>query len=863
MNLVFHHFRKEARFLRVRWLLWLALLVLLLLVELEWVSPMVRRFHAADPSFINQLRWIVRAFALWLAASSVPEDVPGSPSRFLAARPLPLAAYLAARGLTFLALVVAPLSVWEGLYLAFSGRPLSEVLLGAGEAAVVSTLLYGWVLPFSLVWRGIGQWWIALGVIYISADVASYLNDNVFWRFRLPVLMGSTSSGRASYPTEEHLQTLVVLFLAAVILWVAAWRHVRAAWLLRSRMVLAAVLGVMAGWCWWGYSVTIVQVSGASAQDEVNALASGLSPQLDASLSFHHESIVPPFQSRRTVYSAEANLNLRSADIPNVTLHWRSLGSDLTWQGESRSSLLQVMPAAEFASNWTLQIYEAPRTVAALFPQGTLLRWHEKTNYASDLGNVFLAPDSWTPDAPGKPTLRGTLEACWVRWTLAGEIPLAQGGVVDLGDCRWEILEVRPHANEKGSTQQGAIAVNLRVEHREILRDGSPWHWQAAFVPMIHSPSQDIVWASQTHMETQNSGHVPMPPEAERGKNSGWVRTQYVFSWPAVLEPGSRPDADKLSDLQLSVVRRQFMGTSRWQYETEGVTIKENRVPLYASESMQDDAAVAARIARLPDLPEGATEKQAAELVASVLEAVPQGGGNIALAVEKLRPVARQHPGVLLKLDVYHEWLTILTTLANEMGEDQRDAIIDQLPRSSWLAPVVLKRGWDDAARRAADKLLAAPSLPNGVGPLFWKWRDPAHFPALVRHIRRDPSYRRFMELAKYPGSEPALHECTEHWMANTLPVVEQWLRDQDTQLLCGLADGNTEALGVLLHLSRSISAAERRNAANWIMESVAPRFGVSGPPAKVDEFLDSLSTSKPEDFRFDNARRQWARVNP
>jgi hypothetical protein len=442
-------------------------------------------------------------------------------------------------------------------------------------------------------------------------------------------------------------------------------------------------------------------------------------------------------------------------------------------------------------------------------------------------------------------------------------MPLAQGGVLDLGDCRWEILELRPHANEKGNTQQGAIAVNMRVEHRKTLRDGSPWHWQAALVPMIHSTSQGIVWVSQTHMESRNSGFVPTTPEAERGTNSGWVRTQFVFSWPAVLEPGSGPAAEKLSDLRVSVVRRQFMGTSRWQFETQDVTVNENREILYASQSMQDDAAVAERLSRLPDLPDGATEKQAADLVASVLEAVPEDSGNIAMAVEKLRPVARQHPAVLLKLDVHADWGAILTTLCDEMGEDQRDAIIDQLPRAPWLAPVILKHGWDDVARRSADKLLAASRLPNGVGNLFWKWRDPAQFPDLVRHVRRDPSFRRFMELAKYPGSEPALHECTAHWMDGALPVVEQWLNDQNSELLCGLADGNTEALGVLLHLSRSISAAERRSAAAWLMESVAPRFGVSGSPAKVDEFLDSLSKSKPEDFHFDIGSRQWARVNP
>src|SRR4051794_29161079 len=167
MNLTLHQFRKEARYLRLRWLLWLVLLALLLAVELEWVIPMGRRIGVADPEFVGGLRWAVQLFALWLAASSATEDLPGKPSRFLAARPLPMSSYFAARILVVLVLVITPFAVWEALYLAFSGRPLSEIFLGAGEAAVVSALLYGWILPLVLMWRGTERWGVVIGVMAV------------------------------------------------------------------------------------------------------------------------------------------------------------------------------------------------------------------------------------------------------------------------------------------------------------------------------------------------------------------------------------------------------------------------------------------------------------------------------------------------------------------------------------------------------------------------------------------------------------------------------------------------------------------------------------------------------------------------
>jgi hypothetical protein len=855
MNLVLHQFRKEVRYLLPRWAPWLVLLMVLLMVELEWLLPMGLRRGEGDLYFIQGLRWSVRGLALWLAISSVPEDLPGNPSRFLAARPLPMRSYLGARVLTFLLLVAAPLAVWEALYLGFSGRPALEVMLGAAEAGVVAVIAYGWVVPFGFVWQGSTQRWLGLGVMgfaaYVSEDGRARLSH-----FTWDILMvGRCGGALASFPPAHDLPILALAAMATLALWAVAWRHLKLEWTLRSRLRGGCLIGAIAGWWAGSYHPLPLPLNGAKAQAEVDALAATLSPTVEAEMDLQPMRSINDSGTKVAI----SHLTVHSTDVPNISLHWRSRGSEATWLGESRPGASHLMPAAAYASNWSLHIKEAPRTVAALFPKGTQLRWHERTFYGEYIRDVLRAPESWVQDAPGKPTLRGTLEACWVRWTLGGEMPLVKGAKLELEDSRWEILELLPHTLEKGSPQQGALAVRLRVEHRENQRRAEPWSWQGRLVPMIHAPGRGVVWVSQSQMESRNSGTMVFGPTAERGEGTGWVRTHLVLSWPAVVEPRAGVMPDQMAELRLAVVRREFMGTSLLNYDLRDVTVTKNTSLLQAQESMQDEDKVAARIAGLPDLPEGAGEKQAAELIAAVLESVPEGGAGKVQAVEKLRPVARRYPGLLLKLDVWGDWKNVVRELTKEFGEDQRDAMIDRLPDAPWLASVIIKRGWTQEARRMADKLLAAPSIATGTADLFWEWKDPAQLPGLLRHLKRSANYERFQELDKFPGAEPGLQECASFWMAQTDPIVEKWVSGQEDALLASLACGNSEALSILLGLSRNMTVAERRKADKWVTELLMPLFGWSGK--KSGEFLELLAGSKPEDFRFEAAQRRWVRL--
>lgn len=129
MNLILHHFKKEFRYLRPRWFAFLGLLGLDLAVNLEWLFPL--RAGVEPPTWLGYLPW-----ALMLAGAtllgSCPEDKPGSDRSFISTRPLPLRAYWLARVLCWLALLLLPVMLQNGLYLMLSGRPLSEVILGIG-----------------------------------------------------------------------------------------------------------------------------------------------------------------------------------------------------------------------------------------------------------------------------------------------------------------------------------------------------------------------------------------------------------------------------------------------------------------------------------------------------------------------------------------------------------------------------------------------------------------------------------------------------------------------------------------------------------------------------------------------------------
>ena len=878
MNLALHQFRKEARHHRAMWLLWLALLGVQLVVDLEWVGRMSVDNDHQHFFWEPWMRFAIVALTFLLAASCAAEDVPGNPSRFLAARPMPLGSYLVGRALSFAVLIVLPLVLWEILYLSLSSRPVSEVLLGGVEEAVSATLLYGWVIPFGLVWRRIGHAWLVLGLAVTIGFGSAWLALIVRANLTKPIAPGVVNANFAELAFDPTIY-LACLALAAVTLWLVAWRHLHTEWPLWRRLTIVAVIAIIAGTAREATKSVTLPTMRPTAQAEVGALASKLSPQMERAQLI----IIPDVddaEARRKgerVRGAVAAVDVVAPDMPNVSVHWRARSVEAEWMGERRVGSLNpnkftgerripllngyLASAAVFTSDLPYQRAVASRTLASLFGPGTLVRWRDDVDIRKSPFASFRVPASWKQGLTTLPALHGTFEACFVRWKLAGDMPVVQGSKLELEDARWEILKVSPHENALSNPQRGSLALNVRVQYRESLRDATPWPWRAHFVPIVYAPSKGVAWM----LSARSLDIASTFTQEVRASSTGWVREHASFDWPDVLEPLAGVPADEVPHLRLAIVRREFMGTKEFPFSTNDVAVSESNRRIDVPDSMQDDAALAVRINSLPDLPANATELQATELVASVFQSVSKYGGAKA-ATDKLRSVARQHSAVLLKLDaVDSSWAEVLGQLHKEFGEAQRDTLIDHLPQAPWVAKIILEKGWTDQARRAAGPLLASPYFPQEVQELFWKWHDPAHLPGLLRYLERNRDERQFMPLLEFPEAQPALRESVARWLSHTQPVLELWKGSTGRLLVNGLAVGNMDALDILLRLSRTMTLGERNGRRLFWGRTLLPLFGQEPTEnaAEVDKFLDSLKDAKAADFQFDAQRRVWARVKP
>ncbi|OAI58074.1 hypothetical protein AYO49_01465 [Verrucomicrobiaceae bacterium SCGC AG-212-N21] len=878
MNLALHQFRKEVRHHRAIWLLWVALLFLQLAVDLEWVGRMSERNYVQNFFWVPWMRFAVTALTFMLAASRASEDVPGNPSRFLAGRPMPLGSYLAGRVLSVVVLVVLPLAVWEMLYLALSARPIAEVLLGGVEKAVFAALLYGWVVPFGLVWRRIGHAWLVLGLALLIGAASSYLAVSVRASLTQPLAPGGVNVNFAELAFDPTVY-LVCLALAAVTLWLVAWRHLHTGWPLWRRLTIVAVIAIIAGVAPEATKSVTLPAMRPTAQAEVDALASKLSPQMERA-----RLIITPdvndAEARRKgerVRGAVATVDVVAPDMPNVSVYWRARSVEAEWMGERRVGSLNpsafsdqrrvpllngyLAPAAVFTSDLPYQRTVASRTIASLFGPGTLVRWRDDVDIRKSAFASFRVPDSWREGEITSPSLRGTFEACFVRWELAGDMPIVQGSKLELEDARWEILQVSPHKNALSNPERGSLALHVSVQYRESLRDATPWPWRAHLVPIVYAPSKGVAWM----LSARTLEFARTFTQEERASSTGWMREHAGFTWPDVLEPLAGVPVDEIPHLRLAVVRREFMGSKEFPFSTHDVAVSESNQRINVPDSMQDDATLAARINSLPDLPANATDVQAAELVASVFQSVSKYGGAKA-ATDKLRSVARQHSAVLLKLRaVDFSWAKVLGQLHKEFGEAQRDALIDHLPQAPWVAKIILERGWTDQARRVAEPLLASPYFPQEVQELYWKWHDPAHLPGLLRYLERNRDERQFMPLLEFPEALPALRESVARWLSHTQPVLELWKGSTGRLLVCGLAVGNTDALDLLLRFSRTMTMNERNERRLFWGRTLLPLFGQEPTEnaADVGKFLDSLQDAKAADFQFDAQHRVWARVKP
>ncbi|RBP39833.1 hypothetical protein DES53_109261 [Roseimicrobium gellanilyticum] len=872
MNFTLHHFRKEASHVRLRWLLWLVLLALQMAVNLEWIAPMPPDFKVdrsvVNPFWLFLVRPVVWGVAFWLVVSCAPEDRPGNPERFLGARPLPLRSYLLGRVLTFLALIVVPFGVQEALYLWFSDRPWNEILSGAGEAAFRACAFLGWWIPFSLLCRRRREVWLSLGVVLAALFVAWL---SLAWAAK--VTSEKLIDAPDPLPVSIHWLRHAVqwpgwFFVGAVILSGVAWRHLSRGWKLGLR--LAAVFVIVAGTLLLILHVPLPNpATRPTAQAEVDRLAPGLQP------AFTKYKLQP---SRGAQQRYDAWVKGEMHGFPaEYTPHWRRQKVVLSHGSDVITTTRSEAPGFDTAFHpW--QDISVQGALSSFFPKDTL--WRAGPRWGIDRGadaGRFRVPDSWTRDR-SPISVEGAYAIDWLKWEKEADLPAVAGSTLTTAGTRWTVLAVDDHRSSWGDPTSGMVSVTLRLEHRAQGLSAPPWDWTQEFVPVLHAPHLGLVFSDAW----KGDGAQPQnaqPQIGVRAESSAWQRRIFRVSWPKALAPlGPVQKADE-GKLRLVVLRRSYAGTSMWEGSLPPMTLpdSDSRIEQYP-DSVQEDESFLARLRELPELGENTTLEEAQRYLATVMDILRPTfrrpwAGRLDLVVERLEPMARLYPSLLLKTGDQRPWPEILGKLA--AFPQMQKAILTEMPVKPWLATVVDQSPeWQPLLREQAPMIMSTVPPLEGrfFANLFMNLRDPAHVPWLIKVMEASADEDLYLHCRSFPehreAADAAARRAALASIQESGPFVGNTQAEAFRGLALGLRAGIPEVLQLVQHLARVMTAEERDGL--LVGGRVSEAFGLPrltmfppGVQEKDRAWLAEIAALGPEELRFDEEARVWQPVAP
>lgn len=755
MSPALHHFRKEFLFLKHRWFVFLMLLGVDLAVNLEWLLPL--ESDAPDPTWLFFL-----PFAILLAGVSLmtgcPEDQPGSDQSFIGTRPLGWGHFWMGHGLTLTVLLLLPVVLQNGLYLLLSARPWPDVVRGMLERGAVLIGLAAWLVPLRALGGNRERWQMALlmaGVVGLSVRV-------------LPIVTRLIDPpGRGFFmPFESWVPAGCALAVSLTLLAIVHRRHALSA---QWRMGWAGVLTFLAVMLSLYWPLQVRQ------QGEQNpAWVKRMSGQLQLEISTPG-NIAECLKGENGFSLYQPYLAV--TDVPGIDVSLRPVKSRAIQNGKDISRPLTRYENAPCSLGARTQFVDS--LVAGFFPPETLIirgesntmeinedrpQWQEVPEERILAGGLASGV---TENAPLSLTTDYKVQ-WWQREVIAtmGCIP---GTATQQEDgYRWRVDTVKSHALGKSGPQQGAVAIRLSVERR------THWDHHEQILYLLHSPERKVAWLVPDAVERQHT----------RGTHAGWERQSVTLAWKDVLNHADGEDAGvDVSKLRLLIFRARELGVTEWTWQSPELKVQFKNQSAYRSDrfvfsNLYNDRLKAyhERLAALQPPKAASSSAEVNRYLYDVLMLTWRTGvtgrrKNDAAVRGAFLPLAQHHLETLLEVPKQY-WPDgdkgeLTGVLLEHLGEAQRETVIDHLIDHPHLLPIVLKRGWAEAAKRLQ------PKIPEGdvnFTPLLLAWGDEASMERLLSGLNGDPKV--IHKLASDPTWRPRLEAAVkETWHRQPLTI--------------------------------------------------------------------------------------------
>ncbi|MBK8038131.1 MAG: hypothetical protein IPK22_13520 [Verrucomicrobiaceae bacterium] len=770
----------------------LTLLVFELAVNLEWLFP--PKADAGLPEWLQFLPLVVTLAALSLCGGC-PEDRPGSDRAFFDTRPIKRSTYWMAALLAGMLLIVLPAALQNGLYLLLSDRPSADVMRGMGERAFFIVGIGLWGHPFNAV-AGKSEMWL-FGIVSLLLTV--------FGVSLMPLLLRLMDEEAPIFDQPPRSWIFASLILA-VSLSLLAWWHQRRPLGLRLRLGVVSLLIVGAL-----LLCLYCPLRTAPLENRDPAQAQALSEKHEPvihpeSISFHDES--RSFYLSERIHPAAPGIHI-SLNPVGYRVTQNDLVSDEHWEPWVDSSRVQG------------NLRRVDRNLAAFFPPRTIFVKKESSGVSwqgveNSTGTPFasLTPEFQRDQAV---QIEARFRADWWRRERLLDTACIAGTHDATRDVAWNILETHPHMHNGGTKdlepRRGAFTLRVSMQRRQ--------HWDRGLATafILHSPQRGIAWLVPSEIVKD-----------VRAGSTGLERRTLLLSWQDVLNYADGEDARvDPAQLRLVLISGYHLGESIFTWKTPSIVPRDHH-----REFSQPDVPGMIHLARgkgtfqqrvaslkVPTAQSGKEEVR--QYLYDAIMAYRSDWSSSSEASEKdvealFMPLFEHHLDEMLRLP--RQMLSVgkdsvmEKLFVSHLREEHRDVVLQRLADVPHLIPIVLKRGWAEAARPLWHaRLMKSTHLPQEFIPLLLAWGDQDSFKRIAALMSFKLDSWHFTDKPPPPELTALLKPIAQSHFEACIPFENR--SSESSRPLRAAADfGDTTAFDLCLRLLALDGKSNRSNSA-------------------------------------------------